>query len=285
MAAVRRLNSNAYLRKARQEIAEWESGKRGYLARFGDFALNPAARLTASVVPASVEKTACQVIEKTLRLTAHAGKFSIDVKGITVQRLKKLGRKKALGLQLKAFDDVAQRLWTAHCGYAAAEGAATGMIGIAGLIADIPLTLSIAIRLIRSIAFSYGYSAAHPPETDYVLHVLRIASTNEDDIRLETLGLLKRLESTLAEEAALQKTSGKARKKSRLAKGLQYFSLREYAKSLAIGLVKRRALQLLPVAGAVTGAAFNAAYARDVGRTAYMCYRRRFIGEHELAGE
>ncbi len=232
MAAVRRLNSDAYLKKARQEIVEWESGKRGYLARFSDFALNPAARLTARVVPASVEKTACQVIEKTLRLTAHAGKFSVDVKSITAQRRKKLGRKRALGLQLKAYDDVAQRLWTAHCGYAAAEGAATGLIGFAGLVADIPLTLSIAIRLIRSIALCYGYSTDHPPETDYVLHVLRIASTNEDDIRLETLGLLKNWRRSLTEEA-LQKTSGKARKKKKLAKGLQYFSLREYAKSLA----------------------------------------------------
>ncbi len=233
MATVRRLNSDSYLKKARQEIAEWESGKRGYLARFGDFALNPAARLTASVVRGLRGKDGMPGHRKDPAPDRSCRKFSVDVKNITAQRLKKLGRKKALGLQLKAYDDVAQRVWTAHCGYAAAEGAATGMIGIAGLIADIPLTLSIAIRLIRSVALSYGYSAAHPPETDYVLHVLRIASTNEDDIRLETLGLLKRLESTLAEEAALQKTSGKARKKKKLAKGLQYFSLREYAKSLA----------------------------------------------------
>jgi hypothetical protein len=278
MATSVRFNSGTYLKKARLEIAEWETGKKGYLARFGDFALNPAAKLTARVVPASVEKAACQVIEKTLRLTAQAGKFSVDVKGITGRRLKSLEKKRGLGTQLKACDDLAKRFWTTHCGYAAAEGAATGLIGFAGFAADIPLILSIAIRSIRTIALCYGYSAAHPPETDYALHILRIGSTNEKDIRSSTLQLLKKLELTIPTESKL-KSSPRSSKKKRSADP-QFFSLQEYAKSMAIELIQRRALRLLPVAGVVTAASFNAAYAHDIGKTAFMCYRRRFIEEN-----
>jgi hypothetical protein len=278
MGSASRFNSEAYLKKARQEIVEWEGGKRGYWARFGDFALNPAAKLTAKMVPRAVEKTACQVIEKTLRLTAQAGKFSVDVQGISRKRLKRLGKKKVLGQRLKACDDLAKRYWNTHCGYAAVEGAATGVIGFAGLMADIPLILSIAIREIRTIALCYGYSAAHPPETDYALHILRLGSTNEKDIRADTLKHLRKMESVLT-PAAVAKPSARTKKKKR-SDGSEFFSLQEYAKSLAIELVQRRALRLLPVAGVVTAASFNAAYAHDIGRTAFMCYRRRFIEEH-----
>ena len=275
MATAARFNSGTYLKKARLEIADWETGRKGYFARFGDFALNPAARLTARVVPASVERAACQVIEKTLRLTAQAGKFSVDVKGITARRSRKVGTKRALGSQLKSCDDLAKGYWNAHCGYAAAEGAATGLIGFAGLMADIPLILSIAIRSIRTIALCYGYSAAHPPETDYALHILRIGSTNEKDIRATTLALLKKLELSIASESKKKSTSRTLKKKRRAEP--QFFSLQEYAKSMAIELIQRRALRLLPVAGVVTAASFNAAYAHDIGKTAFMCYRRRFI--------
>ncbi len=200
------------------------------------------------------------------------------MKGITGRRLRSLGKKRGLGSQLKACDELARRFWTSHCGYAAAEGAATGLIGFAGFVADIPLILSIAIRSIRTIALCYGYSAAHPPETDYALHILRIGSTNEKDIRLATLKLLKNLEFSIAAEAKLKSLSRPPTKKG--SAGPQFFSLQEYAKSMAIELIQRRALRLLPVAGVVTAASFNAAYAHDIGKTAFMCYRRRFIEEH-----
>jgi hypothetical protein len=44
-------------------------------------------------------------------------------------------------------------------------------------------------------------------------------------------------------------------------------------------LLRRNALQLIPIAGAVTGATLNAAYLNDIGRAAYVCYRRRFIDD------
>jgi hypothetical protein len=263
------LAAEGYLRQARQEIAAWETGQRSYFARLGDFALNPAAKLTARMVPQSIQVKAGQVIEKTLRQTAEAGKFSVDDKAITKQRSKHLGRKKALGLRLKACDELAKQYWNSHCGYAAAEGAATGVIGLAGFVADIPLILSIAIREIRTIALCYGYSSSDPRETEYVLEVLRLTSSGHGAARTAGLKTLKELEQKIAHTVPQKKTASTK----------PDTSLHEFAKSLAIELVQRRALQVVPIAGAVTGAAFNAAYANDVGRTAFMCYRRRFLHE------
>jgi hypothetical protein len=58
-------------------------------------------------------------------------------------------------------------------------------------------------------------------------------------------------------------------------------ALRQFARSLGIQVTKRKALQMVPVVGAVVGASFNATFVNDVGRAAYMSYRRRWIAEHE----
>ena len=271
--------SDKYILAAREEIAAWESGKRGYLARLGDLAFDTPAKLGATLVPQAVQRSACQVIEKTLRLTAHAGKFSIDVENITRQRNRKLGNKKALGSRLKACDELARKFWNTHSGYAAAEGAATGLLGFAGFIADIPLILSIAIRSIRTVALCYGYSTAHPPETDYALHILRIGSSSKKEIKAQTLAMLRDMEKSVIFKAPPAKKRGAPAKRSLEP---QYFTLEEYAKSLAIELVQRRALRLVPIAGMVTAVSFNATYAHDIGRTAFMCYRRRFIEENAV---
>ena len=65
-----------------------------------------------------------------------------------------------------------------------------------------------------------------------------------------------------------------------LSKGAVLAAIREFAKSLGIQLTKRKALQAVPIVGALIGASFNAVYANDIGRAAFMCYRRRFIEEN-----
>ena len=60
-------------------------------------------------------------------------------------------------------------------------------------------------------------------------------------------------------------------------------SMRQFAKSLGVQLTKRKALQMVPVVGALVGASFNATFVNDVGRAAFMSYRRRRITELEGA--
>lgn len=277
MATPSSLTSEAYLRAARQEIAAWENPRRGYLARLGDMALNPAAKFTARLVPDQVQNAVSLAIEKSLRLAAHAGKFSVDNASIFKERIAKLGRKRLLGTRLKTCDAMAKRFWNSHCGYAAAEGAATGLAGFAGFVADVPLILSIAIREIRSIAACFGYDGKGREEIDYVLHILRLASTGEEADKIESLNALHELERRFAQQAA----AAEAGERQKIPPVKHLISLQEYAKSMALGMIKRHALQMVPLAGAVTGASFNALYANDVGRAAYMCYRRRFLLEAE----
>jgi hypothetical protein len=277
MSKEARPNPEAYLQKARQELAAWEVSKRSRFAQFSDMLLKPAANLTAKAIPQSVQLAVSKVIEKTLRLTAQAGEFSVGEDAIVKKRAKLLGRKRALGQRLKVCDAMSRGFWTNHCGYAAAEGAATGVIGAAGFVADIPLLLSIAIRVIRTIGLCYGYRPMAPHETDYMLHILRIGSSGESAEKTASMLALRQLDRIIRQ--------GDAQPDDGVVRVTHLITLQEYAKSLGMDLVKRKALQFVPLAGAVTAASFNAAYVNDVGRAAYMCYRRRFLDDHEHGQE
>lgn len=277
MADDLKLTAAAYLRKARKEISAWETARAGYFARMGNFIFAPAARWTEKLIPKSVQLAASHAIEKTLLVTAQAGGVSIDRQVLARERAAAIGRKRALVPQLRASDTLARKFWRSHCGYAAAQGAATGLAGLAGFIADLPLTLSIAIREIRTIGICYGYPTTSIEETDYVLHVLRAGSSSEPRVRAESLSILKELESSWR-----KREPGRA-DQAESCRVRYLMTIEQYAKSLGLDLIRRNALQLVPISGAVTGASFRAMYANDIGRAAFMCYRRRFIGDSEAA--
>jgi len=56
-------------------------------------------------------------------------------------------------------------------------------------------------------------------------------------------------------------------------------ALRQFAKTIGIQITKRKALQMVPVIGAVIGGSFDGVYCNDIGRAAVMSYRQRKIDE------
>lgn len=184
--------------------------------------------------------------------------------------------------QLAAADRAAQHYWNWNLSYAATEGGAAGTAGIFGLAADIPALFTIVIRLIQQVSVCYGYDPTKPEERDYVIHILRTGSAGDVKAKLEALMFLKQLETILL------KVSWKKMTAEFAAKQISQLSLlaavRQFAKTLGINLTKRKALQMVPLIGAIVGASFNATYANDIGRTAFMSYRRRWIAEHEKPG-
>jgi hypothetical protein len=251
-----------YIQAAKQEIAAWETGQRGFLGRLSDVTLDPAIKLTSKVIPDALKEAASQLIEESLQVAVQASHFTTDSEAVVKERAKAIGKKKNLAAVLKVCDEIAKQKWTNHCGLAAAGGAATGIAGAPGVLADIPLIISIAIREIKTISCCYGYEPIEPGETEYLLNVLRIGSATDPAMRAHVLRLLKELEGEQVRSIPRIK---------------HLVSLKEYAQGLALGILRRKALQVVPLAGMVTGASFNALYANDIGRAAYMCYRRRFI--------
>ena len=109
--------------------------------------------------------------------------------------------------------------------------------------------------------------------------VLQAGSAANVKVKMEFVMELK------AVEQILLKVSWKKMAESLAAKQLSRHSLiagiRQTAKTFGFQLTKRKALQIVPVLGAIVGASLNGALANDVGNAAYMSYRRRWIAEQE----
>jgi hypothetical protein len=268
--------ADEYLDRARHEISKWESAGPGYLAQVADFVRLPVEKVLDTLVPEAIRGAVTNAIEASLRglsLASRALLIDVDEVRSRVEMCQEGNE-----LNLGGLDNAAKHYWNWHIGYAAAEGAATGATGLPGLIADIPALFTIAIRLIQEIAICYGYDVYEDNEHEYVLQVLRIGSTVDFKAKMEFLIRLKQVEQVLLRVAWMQMNQALARKE--ISQIAVLAALRQFAQSLGIQITKRKALQTVPVVGALVGASFNATFINDVGRAAYMSYRRRWIQEH-----
>ena len=265
-----------YIEQAKVEIERWESQGPGFLAQVGDSILWPAQKTAEMLIPEGIQEAVGKASEVFLTGLGSAAQLIID-KGEISKKVKTLLTQN--GDELKAADEAAKHYWNWHVGYAAAEGGATGALGLFGIAPDIPLLFTIALRLIQQVGLCYSYDIADEAEQEYVMHILRTGSTADITAKMEFLVGLKQIEQILLKVTWKKMNEALARKEiSRLS---ILAGLRQFAKSLGIQLTKRKALQMVPMVGALVGASFNGVFVNDVGRAAYMSYRRRRIAELE----
>jgi hypothetical protein len=270
---------NAYLENAKREIAQWESQGPGFLTHVGDFMLLPAEQATRALIPASVQDAVAKAIENVLSGLSAATHL---ISGEETIRAKVARAYSEHGDGLKAADAIAKHYWNRNLVYALGEGGATGAIGLVGLAADVPALLTVSLRLIRQIGICYAYDMKSDAEQEYLMHVLRVGSTSNLKTKIEFLAGLKHIEQILIKTSWKMMSEDLARKEiSRLS---LVTAVRQCAHRVGIQLTKRKALQLVPVIGALIGASFNALFVNDIGRAAYMVYRRRRIAELEGPG-
>jgi hypothetical protein len=98
-------------------------------------------------------------------------------------------------------------------------------------------------------------------------------------IKVEFLVSLKQFEQALLHAAWKKMASDLAAK--HLGKTPLLAAVHQFARTLGVQITKRKALQMIPVVGALVGASLNGALANDVGKAAFMSYRRRKMAEAE----
>ncbi len=276
---------NKYLKKAKREIEQWESQSPGFLTHLNDFMLLPAENAAKALIPAGLQHAVAKTIQNLLSGLSSATRLISNEEKIYY---KVEAAYKKYGDQLKAADVVAKRYWNRNLAYAIGEGGATGAIGLVGLAADVPALLTVSLRLIRQIGICYARAAGPTgcagdmksnEEQEYVMHILGIGSTSNLKAKMEFLVGLRQIEHILLKVSWQEISEAVARREiSRLS---LLGAMRQFAQRLGIQLTKRKALQMVPVIGALIGASFNALFVNDIGRAAYMVYRRRRIAELE----
>lgn len=265
-----------YIERAKREIEQWETQGPGFLVSLGEFIVLPAEQMAKALIPKGIQNTVTTAVQNTMQGLGSVAKLSIDEEEI-YYRVETAHEQ--YDDELKAADSVAKHYWSWNLAYALGEGGAAGAAGFAGLAADIPALLTITLRLIRQLGTCYGYDTTTDLEQEYLMHILRVGSTSNIKAKVEFLIGMKQMERVLVRVSWQKMSEALARKEiSRLS---LLAVTKQFAQKLGIQLTKRKALQMVPVVGALVGASFNTLFVNDVARAAYMTYRRRRITEME----
>ena len=282
-----RAKTMEYLEQAKNEIQIWETEKPGFLNQAADFLLWPAEKAAEALIPKSVQEAVGNAIQSCLSAISSQTTRTFDAgaigQGISARIRELGGDTPTLCHQLQASDERGREFWKWHIGYAAVEGGATGAAGLLGLAADIPALFSILVREMQEIATCYGYDVSTEREREYLLQVLRAGFASNVKVKMEFIVTLKEFEQILVNVAWKKMAEEFAAKQ--FSKHSILAGLRQFAKSLGFQLTKRKALQMIPVIGAIVGASLNGTLANDIGKAAYMSYRRRWISERGGGGD
>lgn len=171
---------------------------------------------------------------------------------------------------LAACEAAALRVQAWSAGTSAATGGLTGWFGGAGAALDIPATITLAARNVRATGAAYGFSGESEEERVFRLILLELATTQGFEARNDAMGRLNRVAAELNDPGV----------RLVLEKGADWVVekvLDRVARSLSTDLLKRKAAQVVPVAGAVLGAGINASFQTDVARAARYGYRQRWL--------
>jgi hypothetical protein len=266
-----------YLELAKAEVKNWEQEKPGFLNQVADFVLWPAEKAAEALIPDGIQDAVAAAIQTCLSALATQTARTFDADAIRAAVAK--GKPAKTSKELQAADGRAKQSWNWHIGFAIAEGAATGAAGFAGLAADVPALFTILLREIQEIGTCYGYDVTEKNEKEYSLHILRTGFASNAKLKMEFVISLKEFEQILIRVTWKKMSQSLAAKQ--ISKQSLLAAIRQYAKNLGYQLTKRKALQMVPVIGAIVGASLNGTLANDIGKAAYMSYRRRWITERD----
>ncbi|MEI8294669.1 MAG: EcsC family protein [bacterium] len=272
-------DKSLYLVKAKDEIQKWEQEGPGFLSQVGDFILWPAQKAAEFLIPEGAQEAVGHAIQGFLVGLGTASDFTVNREEIYATVKRYCDGKTDLISRLEASDKKACECWAWNVSFGIAEGAGTGALGLPGLAANIPALFTITLRQIQEIAACYGYDTRKPEEQEYMLHILRTGSTGDVKAKVEFLIMLKQIEQILIRVTWKRMSADLASKQ--ISQLSLLAAIRAFAKTLGVQITKRKALQSVPIIGAIVGASFDGAFVNDIGRASYMCYRRRFIQENE----
>jgi uncharacterized protein (DUF697 family) len=141
---------------------------------------------------------------------------------------------------------------------AATEGAVTGAGGILLGLADLPLWLSIKMKMLASIAAVYGHDLHDYRERIFLLHIFQLTFSSRQHRRM------------IFRNVAEWETYSR-----QLPADMKQFDWRSFQQEYRDFIDIAKLLQLIPGIGAVVGAYVNHKYTQKLGITAINAYRLR----------
>jgi hypothetical protein len=175
---------------------------------------------------------------------------------------------------LEQCDQLARRIERRAMLMAGAGGAALGVGGAAGMVADVPSLLTLALRTIHRSAYCYGENWCEGHDRALSIGVFALASANSMEEKQGAFAALRGGHALL--DAAWRDGVERVAERE-MAKDAAQFSMQALAARIGTHLGTRKAKGAVPVIGAVIGGAVNAGYIHDIAQVARYVLQERWL--------
>jgi hypothetical protein len=199
------------------------------------------------IIPERIHKGITSIIKNMSKTVIYGSKFTSGrpLQNATLEEREQKIRKKVESYKLVG----------------AASGAWIGAGGLVLALADLPVLLSIKIKLLFSIANLYGFNVKDYQERLFILYIFQLAFSSQ----------AKRAE-------VYQKILNWEEHKKQLPENINDFEWREFQQEYRDYIDIAKLLQLVPGIGAFVGAVANHRLVDKLGETAINAYRLRVLG-------
>lgn len=266
----------AYEAEVRQQIEDWKHPNQSLLSKaLATISLSIEKAGDTVMSAPQFGDTLKEATEKSLTTLSEAASWTLDVSSViesyqndsdiaaeaTVKKLEDIQN-----LPIAIVDKQVKLFKSKYVAMTSAQGVTTGIIGWAGIPADIVALISTNLRAIGEYATYFGFDMSDKGERMFAISLLAIATSASADER----------------QAALNDTLSIIREPEKMAfnkinEEIMSRVLRQTATKVATNLVKTKAAQLIPAVGAVVAGGVNANYTASVCEAAHQCYRERFL--------
>ncbi len=252
-------------------IKEWKNKEPSIVSQGMGKLLYPLTWMAEKVIPEAA-------IRGLLDFSSTIAKWLTDTSDILRDgRVASIKELKAKDIELS--DELSNEVHNWAIGIATVEGGATGTTGLPGIAADVPAIITIALRTIHKIGVCYGFEAKTTEDRDFIRGIMAASGANDMSEKLAALATLRSIEVTIAKQT--WKKMAQTAAQSQMSKEAAIIGLKNLAKQLGVNLTKRKALQTIPIVGAVVGASVNGWYIKDVGWAARRAFQERWLIENE----
>jgi hypothetical protein len=249
-------------------IRDWQAQSPGWGTRL---LAKPGSKM-ASAVQALVPEDALRAALEGMNRVAE--KLSDDRSLLKRAEVETIDAMRELSLQ--RCDELMRGEQRRAMALAGVGGAAFGVAGAAGMVADVPALIGLALRTIHRVGLCYGEDLRQERHRRLAIGIFALASANSLEEKQTAVAALRDFDARVLDEAAWRDGVERAAERE-FAKEAAVFSLHNLASKLGINLGKRKAAGIFPVLGAVVGGSVNAWYLYDVAQVSRYVFQERWL--------
>ncbi|MDR4886296.1 EcsC family protein [Fredinandcohnia sp. QZ13] len=251
-------------------INKWKNEEPSVLNRTFGVVLKPVYWAVEKVIPEKAIQGLLDGANEVGRIFADTNDIIRDGKVQKIEDLKYM--------DLKLSDQLSDEVHNWAIGLATTEGGITGFFGLPGALVDVPTIITFALRTIHKIGLCYGYDCKNEDDKKFVLGILAASGANSVEEKTAAILALKSVQNTIAKQT--WKKMAETAAQQPLGREAAILAVKNLAKQLGVNITKRKALQAIPIIGALVGASSNGWYIKDVGWAARRAFQERWLMEN-----